>query len=167
MTYELDTIYVVSLGLFVGIVTVPFRDWVERGLAARGVKLHSFLWGWVAMACAMLLTVPVLLAKGATPSWRLIMAAYTEGLPVGAVAIVAYDLGIKPAKRFGGLIAKAIGRWILSSMERGGMYGGYDYGPGPGDLGEEKLEDVSCDPPRGGLSDISRSEQGGLPQSPP
>ncbi|HHY47082.1 MAG TPA: hypothetical protein GX506_07280 [Firmicutes bacterium] len=163
MSYDLDTVYVLSLGLLVGIITVPFRDWAERRLAAWGVRLHSFLWGWVAMACGMLLTVPVLLAKGVTPGWRLIVAAYTEGLPVGAVAIVAYDLGIKPAKRFGRFIIKTIGKWILSSMERGGMYSAYGYGSGPDGLGEEELEDD----PSGGLVSGHDVVNGGKSNSTP
>ncbi|MGE5594315.1 MAG: hypothetical protein ACM3X3_11650 [Betaproteobacteria bacterium] len=168
MSYDLDAVYVVSLGLLVGLVTIPVRDWTDKRLAARGLKVHSFIWGWVAMILSMAAVVPVLLTKGARLEWRLLMAAYTEGLPVGAVAIVAYDLAFKPVKRFGGLLAKAIARRILTSVDKtGGIYGGYGYGPGSTSLGEEELEDVSCDPARGAPGDISGSEQGGTPASPP
>lgn len=169
MSYDLDVIYVISLGFLVGLITIPLRDWADKRLSARGLKVHSFLWGWFAMLMSMVAVVPVLLTKGAKFEWRLLMAAYTEGLPVGAVAIVAYDLGIKPLRKFGGLLAKAISRWILTSTDRGGMYGGYGYGPGyPGELGglgeegaglgEEELEDVSCDPGRGDPADIGAGQ---------
>lgn len=167
MTYELDTIYVVSLGLLVGLLIIPIRQQANIAAAKRGVRINSFVWGWAAMGLAMILVVPVLIAKGSTIGWRLLAAAYTEGLPVGAVAIVTYDLGLKPLKRFGGFLIDAIKKWVVSSMDKGGIYGVYGYDPGPGGLGEEELEDVSCDPARGGPSDISGSEQGGLPQSPP
>ncbi len=164
--YDLDVIYVISLGLLVGLITIPLRDWVDKRLAVRGLKVHSFIWGWFAMLVSMLSVVPVLLTKGAKFEWRLVMAAYTEGLPVGAVAIVAYDLGIKPMRKFGGLLIRAISRWILTSVDRGGMYGGYGYGPGQMgglgedglELGEEELEDVSCDPGRGGPGDIGAGQ---------
>lgn len=167
MTYELDTIYVVSLGLLVGLLIMPIRQQANIAAAKRGVSINSFVWGWAAMGLAMILVVPILIAKGARLEWRLLAAAYTEGLPVGAVAILAYDLGLKPLRRFGGFLVDAIKKWVVSSTDKGGIYGAYTYGLGPGSLGEEELEDVSCDPGRGGPGDISGREQGGASSSSP
>lgn len=165
MSYDLDAVYVVSLGILVGLITIPVRDWIDAKLATRGRKLHSFLWGWFAMFVSILSVVPVLLTKGATFNWRLLMEAYTEGLPVGAVAIVAYDLGIKPLKRFGRLLTRAIARWILSSMDKGGIYGVYNNESGG--LGEEELEDGPGSDSAPGDGTVGGDESGSTPTSPP
>jgi hypothetical protein len=133
---QLDRIYVVSLGLLVGLVTIPMRDLITKRLAARGAKIHSFLWGWFAMLFSMISVIPVLIARGATLDWGLLSYAYTEGLPVGAVAIVAYDLGIKPLKQFGSILVDTVTRWIITEEKGVRTYG----------MAENELEDMSHSP---------------------
>lgn len=157
MIVQLDKIYVISLGLLVGLVTVPIRDVITKRLDAMELKIHSFFWGWFAMLCSMISVIPVLLAKGATLDWRLLSSAYTEGLPVGAVAIVAYDLGIKPLKKFGSLLIDAVTRWVLTSDERGV----YTYG-----MAENELEDVSPDYHYPGTTYSYRNEPDREPKDP-
>ena len=162
MSYQLDTVYVISLGILVGLIIVPARDWINGLLAARGRKVHSFVWGWFAMLVSMAAVVPILLAKGAAWDRRLIIAAYTEGLPVGAASIVAYDLGIKPLRKF---LTKAISRWILTSLDKGGMYGAYG-GESLG-MGEEELEDGLGRHPNPAPSEFMGGESGDTPAGPP
>lgn len=62
-------------------------------------KIDTGVLPWVAILVACILVIPSLVWDGAEVNWRLIAGAFSEGTPIGILAIVLYDLGGKPLKK--------------------------------------------------------------------
>ncbi|NPV54661.1 MAG: hypothetical protein HPY71_14295 [Firmicutes bacterium] len=62
-------------------------------------KVDSSVLPWIAILTSCILVIPAMIWNGAELNWKLFAGAFSEGIPIGILTIILYDLGGKPLKK--------------------------------------------------------------------